>query len=121
MKIIFSVPSVAQDYPKLLGEKLLEPFCRALKGQNNIAREKLFLCHELYCQETSIRGGLPSKSREKTYAIKGFGYLEKIYTPSGQIRKNSKTTNKWLFYQQTNRKDIFLTLGYYDRQIMDRP
>ncbi|MCV4261125.1 hypothetical protein [Pseudomonas capsici] len=91
------------------------------KGQNNIVRRKLFLCHELYCQEPPIRGCSSSKSKEKTYAIKGFGYLEKIDTPSKQIRKNQKTTNKWLFYQQINRKDIFLTLGYYDRQIMDRP
>nr|WP_147466379.1 hypothetical protein [Pseudomonas cichorii] len=90
MKRIFSAPSAAQDYPELLGEKLLKPFCSALKGQNNIARGKLFLCHELYCQETPIRGCAPSKSKEKTYAIKGFGYLEKTDTPSKQIRKNQK-------------------------------
>ncbi|MCV4281909.1 hypothetical protein [Pseudomonas capsici] len=76
--------------PEIIGGKASGTLLQRSQGQNNIAREKLFLCHELYCQETSIRGGLPSKSREKTYAIKGFGYLEKIDTPSGQIRKTQK-------------------------------
>ncbi|WP_201018554.1 hypothetical protein [Pseudomonas cichorii] len=50
----------------------LQQLCNNAKSQNKIPRMKLFLFHELYCQETPIRGCCFSKTNEKTYAIKGF-------------------------------------------------
>ncbi|GFM76082.1 hypothetical protein PSCICM_19010 [Pseudomonas cichorii] len=40
--------------PEITGEKVLEDPVQHYQGQNNIARVKLFLCHELYCQEPPI-------------------------------------------------------------------
>ncbi|GFM76083.1 hypothetical protein PSCICM_19020 [Pseudomonas cichorii] len=57
---------------------------------------------------------LTFKMQRNTYAIKGFGYLERIDNTSGEQGKKPKTTNKWLFLRQINRKDIFLTLRYDD-------
>ncbi|MBX8562486.1 hypothetical protein K5D57_22465 [Pseudomonas cichorii] len=42
------------ELPEMTGEKALEGPAQRYQGQNNIARVTLFLCHELYCQETPI-------------------------------------------------------------------